>query len=120
MSANGVDFAPNLTFVSTTGPSLDYAGVKAMRAHITNTNFARRRRRLVREYADQRKHAMRVCVEPLQVERHGQTMDRDQVVDIQLPVLIHPGLDRKLNLHDAFFINHCRCSFASLFAATDP
>jgi hypothetical protein len=105
MSANRVGFVPNLTFVSITGPTLDHISAKAMRAHTTRANFARRRLRLVREYAAQKECASRI--EPLQVEEDGQTTDRDQVVDIQLPIFSHPGLDRKLNSKDAFFINYC-------------
>ncbi|KAJ9644239.1 hypothetical protein H2204_001590 [Knufia peltigerae] len=47
MSANQVAFAPRLTFVSTTGPTLDHDSAKARRAHTTRANFARRRQRLV-------------------------------------------------------------------------
>jgi len=105
MSANKAVFVPNLTFVSITGPTLDNTSAKAMRAHTTRANFARRRRRMVREYADRKECA--TCVKPLQVEEDGQIIDFDQAVDIQLPIFNHPGLDRKLNIKDAFFINHC-------------
>lgn len=104
MSASKVGIVPNLTFVSITGPTLDNISAKAMRAHTTRANFARRRRRLVREYADQKECATRV--EPRQVEKDGQTRDCDQVVDVQLPIFSHPHLDRKLNGRDAFFISH--------------
>lgn len=108
MSANGVALVPNLTFVSTAGPTLDHASAKAMRAHITRANFARRRRRLVREYAEQREHT--VCLKPRQVkgDSHArQVTDRGQVVNIQSPILSLPGLDQRLNRADAFFIIHC-------------
>ena len=105
MSANKVGFVPNLTFVSITGPTLDIISAKAMRAHTTRANFARRRLRLVREYADQKECAARV--EPQQVEEDGQTTDRNQEADIQLPIFSHPGLDRNLNGKDVFLINYC-------------
>lgn len=105
MSANKVDKVPNLTFVSMTGPRLDNISTKAMRAHTTRANFARRRGRLVREYADQKERAARV--EALQVEKPGQTADHDQVVDLWLPIFNHHGLDQKLNKKDAFLINNC-------------
>lgn len=105
MSANKVGSVPNLTFVSMTGPTLDDTSAKAMRAHTTRANFARRRRRLVREYADQKKRA--ACVQPLQVEEDCQTTDWNQVVDTQFPIFSHPGLGQKLNEHDAFLIDHC-------------
>lgn len=106
MSTDGVIFAPNLTFVSTTGPTLDRASAKAMRAHVTRANFARRRRRLVREHAEQREHT--VCLKPRQVKGDGQVTNRGQLVNIQSPILSLQGLDRRLDQADAFFIVHCR------------
>lgn len=105
MSANEVDFGSNLTFVSTTGPTLDNASARIIRAHITRANFARRRQRLVREYTDQRDHAVRL--ESLQAKGDGQATDRDRLVDIQLPSSSLLGLEQNLNRNDAFFINHC-------------
>ena len=75
-----------------------------MRAHTTRANFARRRRRLVREYAERKECAPRV--EPVQVKGDGQITTRDQVINIQLPIFSYPGWDRILNGKDAFFINH--------------
>lgn len=105
MSTNKVDFVPNLTFVTITGPTLGNINAKAMRAHTTKANFTRRRLRLVREYADQK--ACAAHVEPHQVDEDDQTTDRNQGVDIQLPVFSHPGLDQRLNGKDAFLINNC-------------
>jgi hypothetical protein len=95
-------FVPNLTFVSMSGPTLDNVSAKAMRAHTTKANFARRRQRLVREYAEQKERDARVG--PVQVEDDSQTTCHHQVVDIQLS---HPGLDQRLNGEDTFLINHC-------------
>ncbi|RDW73579.1 hypothetical protein BP6252_07486 [Coleophoma cylindrospora] len=117
MLANEVGFVPNLTFVSMTGPTLDNSSAKAMRAHTTRANFARRRLRLVREYSDLKDCAPRV--EPPQVEEDGQTTDHDQVVDIQLPIFSHPGLDTKLNGIDAFFINHLTQAMEKLHLVTN-
>ncbi|KAK2767464.1 hypothetical protein FQN54_003620 [Arachnomyces sp. PD_36] len=117
MSTNKVDFAPNLTFVSITGPTLDNASAKAMRVHTTRANFARRRQRLVREYADQKESTARA--QPRQAEEDYQTMGRNQVVKIRLPVLSHPGLDRKLNNNDAFFINHLTQAMGRLHLLTN-
>lgn len=106
MSANKMDSVPDLTFVSITGPALDKVSAKAMRAHTTRANFARRRRRLVRDYAEKKECASRS--KPPQVKEHGPNTDRGLVVDIRLPMLSHPGLDRTLNRKDAFFIEYCR------------
>ena len=100
-----MDFVPNLTFVSTTVPQLGTANTKAVRAHITRANFTRRRRRLVRDYADQKERARRTRAVP--VEEDDQIVDRDQAVYIQLPMFIYPGLDQKLNGKDASLINYC-------------
>lgn len=97
--------APDLTFVSITGPTLDKVNAKAMRAHTTRANFARRRRRLVRDYADQKENAARV--NSLRVGADGLNTDRGLVVHIQYPIFSHPGLDYRLNKKDAFFIHHC-------------
>lgn len=105
MPANKMDSVPDLTFVSITGPALDKVGAKAMRAHITRANFARRRRRLVRDYAEKKECASHP--NPLQVKQDGLDTDRSLVVDIRLPMLSHPGLDRRLNRKDAFFIGYC-------------
>ena len=96
----------NLTFVSITGPTLDKAGARVRRAHTTRTNFAQRRRRLVRDYADQKECAARS--KSSQVEEDGLTANGDLVRDIRHPIAPYPGLeDRRLNRKDAFFINHC-------------
>lgn len=106
MSANKMDSVPDLTFVSITGPALDKVSAKAMRAHITRANFARRRRRLVRDYAEEKECASRS--KPLRINKDVLDTDRGLVVDIRLPMLSHPGLDRRLNRKDAFFIDYCR------------
>lgn len=100
---------PGFTFVSINGPTLDKVNAKAMRAHTTRVNFARRRRRLVRDFADQKEILARV--QPLQVEQDGLNTNRDLTVQSRLPILrlSHPGLDRKLNGKDAFFIQNCGC-----------
>ncbi|KAF7561045.1 hypothetical protein G7046_g3090 [Stylonectria norvegica] len=42
--------AGSFTFINTTdAPSLSVSGVKRMRAHVTKTNFAQRRRRMAKE-----------------------------------------------------------------------
>ncbi|RDL35887.1 uncharacterized protein BP5553_06499 [Venustampulla echinocandica] len=117
MSVNKVGFVPNLTFVSITGPTLDNIRAKAVGAHTTRANFTRRRLRLVREYAAQKECA--ASVEPLQVEEDGQTTNRDQIVDIQLPIFSHPGLDQKLNPKEAFFINHLTQAMGKLHLVTN-
>lgn len=105
MSANKMGTVPNLTFVSISGPGLDKANAKAMRAHVTRANFARRRRRLVQDYADKNERA--AYLKPVQVEQDGLGPDLGAVVNTRLPMLSHPGLDRRLHGKDAFFINHC-------------
>ncbi|KAK6381688.1 hypothetical protein LTS17_004747 [Exophiala oligosperma] len=102
MSANQVAFAPRLTFVSTTGPTLDHDSAKARRAHTTRANFARRRQRLVSEYAAQKQKEHHTSLTPLQADEHAVQAVRCS----QLPFLSHPGLDRILRGNDAFFINH--------------
>ena len=97
-----MSLVPSLTFVSMTGPRLDNVSAKAMRAHTTKANFARRRRRLVQEYTDKREGAPRL--EPLQVDEDDQTTDHDQAAHTQTPAFGRPG---KLNRNDAFFINKC-------------
>lgn len=97
--------APGFTFVSINGPTLDKVHAKAMRAHTTRVNFARRRRRLVLDYSDQKESLARVHA--LRVEQDGLNTDRDLTVHSRLPILSHPGLDRKLNRKDAFFIQNC-------------
>ncbi|KAK5089758.1 hypothetical protein LTR70_006600 [Exophiala xenobiotica] len=117
MSANKVDFVPNLTFVTITGPTLGNINAKAMRAHTTRANFTRRRLRLVREYADQK--ACAAHVEPHQAKEDDQTTDRNQAVDIQLPVFSHPSLDQRLNGKDAFLINHLTRAMQKLHLVTN-
>lgn len=97
--------AADLTFVSITGPILDKVNAKAMRAHTTRANFARRRRRLVRDYADQKESAARIG--SLRIREDGLNTDRGLVIDIQHPIFSHPGLNYRLNRKDAFFIHHC-------------
>lgn len=105
MSASKMGSVPELMFVSITGPALDKASAKAMRAHVTRANFARRRRRLVRDYANQKDHAMRL--KPAHVEQDDLNKDRGLVIDVRLPMLSHPGVDRRLHGKDAFYISHC-------------
>lgn len=105
MSVNKMGSVPDLTFVSINGPTLDKVNAKAMRAHTTRANFARRRRRLVRDYADQKENVARV--KSLRIGEDILKTDHGLVVDIQHPIFSHPGLDYKLNRKDAFFIHHC-------------
>lgn len=103
--ANTMGLAPGLTFVSTTGPTLDRGSVKAMRAHTTRVNFARRRRRLVQDYAAQNKSAAKVKY--AHAEDVSPSKDRSLVlVDHHPPITSRPGLDQRLNRGDAFYIQH--------------
>ncbi|KAK2613113.1 hypothetical protein N8I77_000042 [Diaporthe amygdali] len=113
MSDRKAGSVPDLTFVSITGPALDKVSAKAMRAHTTRANFARRRRRLVHEYADRKESTARV--ELLQVEEAGLTINRDPSVDVQLPILSRPHLDSK----DAFFIHYLTQAMEKLLLVTD-
>lgn len=97
--------ASHFTFVSITGPTLDKSSAKAMRAHTTKANFARRRRRLVRDHAAQKDNV--ACVKFVQGEEVGLTTDRGLVVGSRPPLLSHPGVDQQLNRTDALYIQHC-------------
>lgn len=105
MPASKMDSGSPLTFVSISGPTLDRASAKAMRAHTTRANFARRRRRLVLEYTGGKKKPAHAG--PLQVEKHGLDTERGLALHFGFPVSGHPGLDQRLNRKDAFFINNC-------------
>lgn len=105
VSINEMGSAPDLTFVSITGPTLDRVNAKAMRAHTTRANFARRRRRLVRDYAVHKESSARE--DSLKVEQDALRTDRGREVDIRLFIFSHPALDPRLNRKDAFFIHHC-------------
>ncbi|KIW13321.1 hypothetical protein PV08_08509 [Exophiala spinifera] len=109
MSVNKTDSTPSLTFVSTTGPTLDHDSAKAVRAHTTRANFARRRQRLVREYAVQKQKDHDTVVKSLQIEVDGSQkvgFESASVVELHPHFLVHPGLDRKPSGNDSFFINY--------------
>lgn len=102
--------APNWMFLSTTGPTLDSASVKAMRAHTTKVNFTRRRLRLVREYTEHKQGVVRVQHSP--VKDGGDCYDGGQLgrnpgVEVSLPLLNDPDQDRQLSRKDLFFFSHC-------------
>ncbi|KAI7779304.1 hypothetical protein LA080_000975 [Diaporthe eres] len=109
--------AADLTFVSITGTTLDKVNAKAMRAHTTRANFARRRRRLERDYAEQKESAARFG--SLRVGEDGPNTGRGLVVDIQHPIFSHPGLGYRLNRKDAFFIHHLTKAMEKLHLVTD-
>jgi hypothetical protein len=94
---------PNYTFVSTTGPTLDNVSAKAMRAHTTRANFARRRLRLVREYADQTKPTTHGT--PIQNKEDSKQTDREALTPTKTPIVTYPSFGRDLHRTDAFFIN---------------
>lgn len=111
--ASKMGLASNLTFVSITGPTLDKRSAKAMRAHVTKANFARRRRRLVQDHVAQKECT--ACAKRLKRDEHGIDKDDNLAVDVQLPILGHPGLDQQLNRTDAFYIHHCAYNTARQF-----
>lgn len=98
MSASTAGSVPNLTFVSMSGPLLDKASAKAMRAHTTKANFARRRQRRVREYATRRDRRPG--------EEDGQSTDRNQAVELQMPISIRPAFACKLDGKDAVMMRY--------------
>lgn len=104
MSANDVERGPNWSFVSMTGPTLDNISAKTMRAHTTRANFARRRLRLMREYAAQKERPHPQTQQP---NRDVQTPFTNRPLDTRLLVMSRPGLDQALNHQDDFFITHC-------------
>lgn len=108
MPSNQVGSVPKLTFVSMNGPTLDVASAKAMRAHTTKTNFARRRRRLVQEFADRKENDSDTGVERSRTEQDGQAKDCGRGSNSRLPIFSHRGLsvNRKLDGKDSFFIDH--------------
>lgn len=120
MSANNhnLDFAPKLTFVSVTGPTLDRVGARAMRAHTTRANFARRRLRLEREYTDQKEKRV-TRREPLPVEEDRPNLDHHRIVHVYVPIITHPGLGGKLSAKDVFYTDHCTCYMSILIVARD-
>jgi hypothetical protein len=101
-----VGVVQNLTFVSMTGPTLDVTSAKAMRAHTTKANFARRRRRLVQEYHEQQEkqdHASRV--KPVSEVESRELSKPVQPVHIQSLIPKQPSVTRKLKEDDALLID---------------
>jgi len=90
MYASKVGHVPDFTFVSIPGPALDNASAKAARAHITRANFARRRRRVVREYTDSKNYTAHE--QPLAADEIVQTTDENQAAYVQPLVFRRPGL----------------------------
>jgi hypothetical protein len=95
-----MDQRPQLTFVTTTGPVLDYIGCKAVRRHTTKANFKRRRWQMVQSYAKRRKHSVAAAGnQPLQSHGSGDAA----VFDLGLPWFGR----QKLTSEHLFLIEYC-------------
>lgn len=79
MPANARPNGAEWMFVSMSGPTLDTFSSKAVRAHTTKANFAKRRRRLVQEH---------------------------QLLKTQHPSLIQPGPETPLHSDDALLLDN--------------
>ncbi len=111
MGANEAGSDSTLTFVSVSGPTLDKASARAMRAHTTRANFARRRQRQMRAYAERNARAAQNG--SAKVEEADQTMGRAKVVTFHLPLAKYRSLGQTLSGKDAFFINRCTLDIVS-------
>ena len=94
----------NLTFILSTGPTLDNVGSKTMRAHTTRANFARRRRRLVIEHNERKKF---IADRPnLHAADDSLAVDDGKNVESQLATFTGKPL-QDLDGQDSFFISYC-------------
>lgn len=91
--------ASELTFVSTTGPTLDQVSAKAMRAHTTRENFRRRRQRLVREYEEHKDRAA--------LRKPARPGDQPSTILTPVRMVKQPSFERRLSGENAFMINFC-------------
>ncbi|KAH8811075.1 hypothetical protein F5884DRAFT_265510 [Xylogone sp. PMI_703] len=114
--------ALNLTFITTTGPSLGYDDERLVRAHTTRMNFTRRRQRLSQMYSA-RSHSV---ANPIASKLLGksQTGKKGTVntlsrhgIDI-LPA-VNPPLTRTLLDENTFFISYLLDSSRQILFALD-
>ncbi|KAI9147183.1 hypothetical protein HJFPF1_13216 [Paramyrothecium foliicola] len=85
--------------------SLDTTAVKAVRAHVTKGNFARRRRRLEQAYKQQKATARKSPSQPVNVLDLSHSTPKELDLQTNTSPLSHPGLADELTICFQFLLH---------------